>query len=141
MQGTIIMVSASLHEKAKLEMDNLNSEKYFDQYKTFANTQLANQLFISELSRRCLVHCLPVTANCAELVQSRTGLSDWMDRVTGRGAAHPVITLASVTGVTGHILSGGRMTRCEEMQGADQAARLWELSAHLISVRLEELIV
>ena len=140
MQGTIIMVSASLHEKAKLEMDNLNSEKYFEQSKTFANTQLANQLFISELSRRCVAHCLPVTANCAELVQSRTGLSDWMDRVTGREAAHPVITLASMT-PTGHILSGGRMTRCEDMQRAGQAARLWGLSAHLVSARLEDLIV
>jgi hypothetical protein len=142
-QGTIIMVTSGLHIKAKLELDNLNCEKYFDKSQTFANTQLANLLFIAELSSRCAALHLPVTVNCAEIDQHRTG---WIHRVSARDAAQPVITLAGMIGVTGQFLSGGKITNGEDHDGqnrqaAGHAGLLWGLSAVLTNIRQEEFIV
>ena len=145
-QGTIVIVTSYRHRTAKLEMSNLNCEKYFDKSSTFCTTQLANLLFVGELSARCAALHLPITVNCAELHLHRTGLSDWIHRVTDREAAQPVITLASMTGVTGQLLSGRKMTKCEDhigqdRQAAGQAGILWGLSAALTNIRQEEIIV
>ena len=41
-----------LHWHGKVELDNLNSERYFKPDKIFSNTNLANLLFAFELSRK-----------------------------------------------------------------------------------------
>lgn len=116
------MGTSPLPSTTKLDMDNLNSEKYFVKSQAITNIQLANQVFVSELSLRCTRLGIPVTASCVSMAKPRTGLVGWIDRVTSRGASHPVVPLATV--------------QCGDYQTGE---RLWTRSATLSSIRQEEL--
>ncbi len=48
----IVVVSSVMHKFANLDVDNLNSEKYFDAPNIYANTKLCNVLMTFELARR-----------------------------------------------------------------------------------------
>jgi retinol dehydrogenase 14 len=48
--GRIINVSSIAHQNAMLEWDNLNAEKYFDAYSSYALSKFANILFTKELA-------------------------------------------------------------------------------------------
>jgi NAD(P)-dependent dehydrogenase (short-subunit alcohol dehydrogenase family) len=51
-QGRVVNVSSIAHSRARLDMNNLNAERGFDSYKTYALSKLANVLFTVELARR-----------------------------------------------------------------------------------------
>ena len=48
----IVVVSSVMHWYGKVEMDNLNSEKYFKPSRIYSDTKLANLLFTFELNRK-----------------------------------------------------------------------------------------
>lgn len=50
--GRIINVSSIAHQNAKLDWENLNAEKSFSSYGTYALSKLANILFSNELASR-----------------------------------------------------------------------------------------
>ena len=45
-------MSSIAHWQGKIEMDNLNCEKYFEASRIYADTKLANLLFTFELARK-----------------------------------------------------------------------------------------
>lgn len=48
----IVMVSSLLHKYAKFDLDNLNSEKWFNDIQVYNCSKLANILVANELSRK-----------------------------------------------------------------------------------------
>jgi NAD(P)-dependent dehydrogenase (short-subunit alcohol dehydrogenase family) len=48
----IVMVSSLVHKYAKFDLDNLNSEKWFNDIQVYNCSKLANILVANELSRR-----------------------------------------------------------------------------------------
>ena len=51
-KGRIVNVSSDSHLSAKLDLDNLNSQHYYDKWDSYANTKLCNMLHTRELARR-----------------------------------------------------------------------------------------
>ena len=51
-KGRIVNVSSNGYIFAKLDLDNLNSQHYFDNWRSYANTKLCNMLHTRELARR-----------------------------------------------------------------------------------------
>lgn len=48
----VITVSSMVHTSGRIVFDDMNSERKFDGYHTYANSKLANALFATELARR-----------------------------------------------------------------------------------------
>lgn len=46
------MVSSMVHKYAKFDLDNLNSEKWFNDFQVYNCSKLANILVANELSRK-----------------------------------------------------------------------------------------
>ncbi len=52
----VISVSSIAHNRAYIDFENLNAEKSFEPYASYANSKLANVLFANELARRAAGH-------------------------------------------------------------------------------------
>lgn len=48
----VVTVSSVAHMRGRIDFDNMNGERGFDAYHTYANSKLANALFANELARR-----------------------------------------------------------------------------------------
>ena len=51
-KGRVVNVASIAHRFAKLDLDNLNSQHYFDKRSLYGNTKLCNILHARELARR-----------------------------------------------------------------------------------------
>ncbi len=58
----VITVSSVAHRKGKIDFDDLQMEKFYSAYQSYANSKLANILFTFELSKR--LEGTNITANC-----------------------------------------------------------------------------
>jgi retinol dehydrogenase-14 len=141
----VVNVSSGAHEHARLDFDDLQSERRYEPQEVYSRTKLANILFTYELARR--IEPREVTANCLTpgVVATRM-LRDYLGQPAGGGSdstfgaspeqgAETSIYLAAsleVAGVTGKYFYRKKPVRSSR-ESYDEAAarRLWELSERL----------
>jgi retinol dehydrogenase-14 len=142
----IINVSSGAHDRARLQFEDLQSEREYQPRAVYSRSKLANILFTYELARR--LKGTGVTANCLNPGVVATGmLADYMGvpRTGGasassfgaspdRGAETSIYLATSpdVEGVTGKYFEKSRAIRSSQ-ESYDEAAarRLWEVSERL----------
>ena len=141
----VVNVSSGAHDHARLDFDDLQSERRYEPQEVYSRTKLANILFTYELARR--IEPREVTANCLTpgVVATRM-LRDYLGQPAGGGSdstfgaspeqgAETSIYLAAspeVAGVTGKYFYRKKPVRSSR-ESYDEAAarRLWELSERL----------
>jgi NAD(P)-dependent dehydrogenase (short-subunit alcohol dehydrogenase family) len=148
--GRIVSTSSDAHRSAKLDFDDLQSQKSYGGFRVYSNSKLENILFTRELARR--IKATGVTANCLHPGFVATSFGDnnggWMEFAFGIakkvGAISPdegaktIVYLASAPEVQGQ--SGGYYVKCAltpptaAAQNDADAKRLWEVSAKLAGV-------
>ncbi len=142
----IVTVSSTAHHAARLDMDDLRSDRHYVPMLAYANSKLANILFTRELATR--LEGTGVTANCLHPGTVRTNFgqsgSGWLRIGLGiarpflrsaRSGARTVVYLASSPDVAGQ--SGGYYVSCKRREPSkaardERTARaLWDISARL----------
>lgn len=151
----IVVVSSVLHWYGKIELDNLNSEKYFEPSRIYADTKLANLLFTFELNSRLKAegyHNVIVNAThpgpileanlyCGWIMKL---LMEFMCYTTEEGAQSTIYCGVSeeVTEISGKYFSGCRLTKSSPQSQDPLLARaLWERSAFLVDLMPHETAV
>lgn len=135
----IVNVSSGAHTHARIDFDDLQSEREYDPKDVYSRTKLANVLFTYELARR--LDGTGVTVNALEpgIVATRM-LDAYMGAPSTFGAspaegAQTSIHLASapaLTGVTGEYFARKKpVSSSRESYDEASARRLWEVSERL----------
>ncbi|XP_054710865.1 retinol dehydrogenase 13-like [Uloborus diversus] len=151
----IIVVSSITHLWAKLDLDNLNCEKYVrDPYWIYCSTKLANLLFVRELAKR--LDSTNVTVNALHPGGVRTRIARnarWFIKYiivpivypflkTAKSGAQTTIHLAVSDEVEN--ISGEYFVDCEKYwtsrsaKDDEKARKLWELSEKLTGMSAKE---
>ena len=144
----IITVSSRAHG-GKIDFDNLQMEKGFSMFKSYAQSKLGNVLFTYELARR--LEGTGVTANCLHPggVRTRLGQHSLLFRIgyiigapflkSPKKGARTSIYLASspeVEGVTGKYFMAKKEAKSSKISHDESVAkRLWEISAELVKLK------
>ncbi len=142
----VINVSSGMHKRAKIDFDNLQSEKKYGAFGTYGRSKLALNLFTFELAR--LLEGTGVTVNALHPGMIRTNLSrdmNWfmrgmfklMSKNPTKGAETPIFLASSaeVEGVTGRYFAGKKEIRASDESYDEVAAkRIWEISAELTNL-------
>jgi retinol dehydrogenase-12 len=142
----VVTVTSDAHSAARLDLSDLNLERGWDSWRSYANSKLANILFTRELARR--LDGTGVTANCAHPGVVRTGFGRQARPVLKLGitiarpfllsperGADTIVYLASSPDVAGQ--SGGyyvkRQRREPSAAARDEATarKLWEISQEM----------
>jgi NAD(P)-dependent dehydrogenase (short-subunit alcohol dehydrogenase family) len=133
----IVTVTSSLHSKAILDFDNLQSEKNYDGIQAYALSKLGNIFMTLELAER--LADMGVTANCVhpggvDTKMLRTAMG--IQGIPVEDGAEPSIFLASsnaLAGVSGKYFYHREIGRYSEIAG-DSAARkkFWQVSENLL---------
>ena len=139
----VVTVSSAAHSMGKIDFDDLQSVKGYNEIRTYNASKLANVLFTYELARR--IAGTGVTANVVEPGFVKTNLRvpfpfslfSFM-RGSAVNGARPTVFLASspeVEGVSGSFFNvKGVATKSSTASYDEEAARrLWTLSAALTS--------
>jgi NAD(P)-dependent dehydrogenase (short-subunit alcohol dehydrogenase family) len=145
----IVIVASRAHTRARLDFDDLGSERSFDGWRAYCRSKLCNVLFTLELARR--LEGSDVTANCLHPGVVSTGFGRestglWKGLLAiGRPfmtspeqGARTSVYLASSPDVRG--VSGGYFVACRRASPAKaaldraDAARLWEISERLVGL-------
>jgi NAD(P)-dependent dehydrogenase (short-subunit alcohol dehydrogenase family) len=144
----IVNVSSQAHQRAKLDLDDLQNEKSYQGYRAYSQSKLANLLFTYELARRLEGSGVTVNALHPGFVASNFAKNNGlaarlamdlfkllrMSRTTEEGA-ETLIYLASspeVAGVTGKYFSDKRAIRSSTASYNEADARkLWQVSEQL----------
>jgi len=150
----VVTVSSHAHRGARLDLDDLQSERRYAPTAVYSATKLANVLFTRELARR--LAGTGVTANClhpgviatdllGRFVPGPPWLGRLASRLIGRGldrGAETSIHLASspdVEGITGEYFARRAPARSSAASRDPELARaLWDLSARLTGLETEE---
>ena len=140
----VVSVASGLHERGKIDFDDLQAEKSFSGMQAYANSKLANVLFTYELARQ--LEGSGVTATCLHPGVVATSLFRetipkplrWLAKLIlsslEKGAATSIY-LASSPKVEG--ISGKYFVKCRERQSSPEshdttvASRLWQTSLQL----------
>ena len=142
----VVTVTSDAHSAARLDLSDLNLERGWDSWRSYANSKLANILFTRELARR--LDGTGVTANCAHPGVVRTGFGRQARPLLKLGitiarpfllsperGADTIVYLASSPDVAGQ--SGGYYVKRQRREPSaaardDAAAReLWEISQEM----------
>ena len=142
----VVTVTSDAHSAARLDLSDLNLERGWDSWRSYANSKLANILFTRELARR--LGGTGVTANCAHPGVVRTGFGREARPLLKLGitiarpfmlsperGADTIVYLASSPDLEGQ--AGGyyvkRQRREPSAAARDDAAagKLWELSEEM----------
>jgi NAD(P)-dependent dehydrogenase (short-subunit alcohol dehydrogenase family) len=155
----VVIVASGAHRGAKIDFDDLNSERGYSRFRAYGQSKLANLLFLLELQRRLEAAGSPVGAHAAHPgwaatnLQSHTGnrvvnglmgvgnrlvaQSDEMGALPTLYAATRELPGGSYSGpggwqeMRGHPRAAGRsVAACDE----DVARRLWDVSEQLTGV-------
>ncbi len=148
-QARIINVSSMVHQSARIDFDNLQCERTFSRFGSYAQSKLMNVLFTYELARRLdgsgvTVNCLHPGAVASDLGNDLTGFIGLIGGVfkrtlaiTPAKGAETSLFLAlapEVAGVTGKYFVSKRSVRSNPVSyDRDIAARLWTVSENLVS--------
>ena len=147
--GRVVATSSDAHKGAKLNFDDLQSERGYSGFGVYGRSKLCNILFTRELARR--IKGTGVTANCLHpgFVATRFGdasggILSFAVRAAKNFALTPeqgaatIIYLASspdVAGVTGgYFVKSKIATPTKEAQNDADAKRLWDVSAKISGV-------
>jgi NAD(P)-dependent dehydrogenase (short-subunit alcohol dehydrogenase family) len=146
----VITVSSIAHRAARIDFDDLQSERLYDGFSVYARSKLANVLFTYELARR--LEGSDVTANTVHPGLVRTGFGHDNARLTralmtlsqlppisasARRGARTQVSQAATPADEG--VSGRSFARCRARRSArisydrDAQRRLWEASEMLLS--------
>jgi retinol dehydrogenase 12 len=142
----VVTVTSDAHSAARLDLADLNLERDWDSWRSYANSKLANILFTRELARR--LDGTGVTANCAHPGVVRTGFGGQARPLLKVGimiarpfmlsperGADTIVYLASSPEVAGQ--SGGYYVKRQRREPSaaarddDTARKLWEISQEL----------
>jgi NAD(P)-dependent dehydrogenase (short-subunit alcohol dehydrogenase family) len=142
----VVTVTSDAHSAARLDLSDLNLERDWDGWRSYANSKLANILFTRELARR--LEGTGVTANCAHPGVVRTGFGRQARPILRLGitiarpfllsperGADTIVYLASSPDVADQ--SGGyyvkRQRREPSAAARDEATarKLWEISQEM----------
>lgn len=142
----VVTVTSDAHSGARLDLSDLNLERGWDSWRSYANSKLANILFTRELARR--LDGTGVTANCAHPGVVRTGFGRQARPALRLGitiarpfllsperGADTIVYLATSPDVAGQ--SGGyyvkRQRREPSAAARDEATgrKLWEISQEM----------
>ncbi len=142
----IVNVASNAHENARMDFDDLQSERKYTFFRVYGRSKLANVLFTYELARR--LEGSGVTANCLHPGGVRTKILRNMRGPLGfvvkygtyvlmspRRGAKTSVYLASSPEVEG--VSGKYFVKCREVASSERsrdeadAKRLWEMSMKL----------
>ena len=144
----IVNVSSQAHQRAKLDLDDLQNEKSYQGYRAYSQSKLANLLFTYELARRLEGSGVTVNALHPGFVASNFAKNNGlaarlamdlfkllrMSRTTEEGAETPIYLASSpeVAGVTGKYFSDKRAIRSSTASYNEADARkLWQVSEQL----------
>ncbi len=132
----VITVSSVAHTRGKLDFENLQAEKTFGGYSSYALSKLANVLFTYELGE--LLAGTGITANCLHPGVVGTKLLRAGFNITGASTADGAETLIylatspDVDGVTGKYFSEKREAPSAPITHDGTLRRkMWEVSAKL----------
>ena len=142
----VVTVTSDAHSAARLDLSDLNLERGWDSWRSYANSKLANILFTRELARR--LDGTGVTANCAHPGVVRTGFGRQARPLLKLGitiarpfllsperGADTIVYLASSPDVAGQ--SGGYYVKRQRREPSaaarddDTARKLWEISQEM----------
>lgn len=136
----VVVVASGAHAMGRVDFDDLQSARKYDEIRAYNQSKLANLLFTYELARR--LTGTGVTANAADPGFVKTNLRvPWPYSIFSfmRGAAvdgaRPAVFLASspdVEGVSSRYFSRkGEVSSSKLSYDEGSAARLWKVSAEL----------
>jgi NAD(P)-dependent dehydrogenase (short-subunit alcohol dehydrogenase family) len=150
----VITVTSDAHTAARLDLGDVNLERAWDSWRSYANSKLANILFTRELARR--LNGTSVTANCAHPGVVRTGFGREARPLLRLGVmigrpfllspargADTIVYLASSPDVAGQ--TGGyyvKRRRREPSAAARDAAtgqKLWEISERMTGLTAQDM--
>jgi NAD(P)-dependent dehydrogenase (short-subunit alcohol dehydrogenase family) len=147
--GRVVSTSSDAHKGAKLNFDDLQSERGYSGFGVYGRSKLCNILFTRELARR--IKSTGVTANCLHPGFVATRFGDQSGGIlsfavraaknfalTPEQGAETIIYLASspdVADVTGgYFVKSKIATPTKEAQNDADAKRLWDVSAKISGV-------
>ncbi|MCX6132558.1 MAG: SDR family NAD(P)-dependent oxidoreductase [Ignavibacteriales bacterium] len=132
----VVTVSSVAHTRGKLDFDNLQAEKSFGGYSSYALSKLANVLFTYGLADA--LAGTGVTSNCLHPGVIGTKLLRTGFNITGASTADGaetllyLVTSPEVDGVTGKYFQERQESPSSPVtHDAPLRARLWEISARL----------
>ncbi len=146
----IVSTASDAHKGAKLDFDDLQSEKRYSGFSVYGRSKLCNILFNRELARR--IERSGVTANCLHpgfvatrfgdqsggVLQTLVKIAKPIGAISSQEGAKTIVHLASSPDVAGK--SGGYYyknklaTPTKEAQNDADAKRLWDISVRLSGV-------
>lgn len=146
----IVSTASDAHRGARLDFDDLQSERRYSGFSVYGKSKLCNILFTRELARR--LEGSGVTANCLHpgfvatrfgdasggLFQTAVRIAKPVGAISPQEGARTIVYLASSPHVEGK--SGGYYYRntlaapTKEARNDADARRLWEISARIADV-------
>ncbi len=148
-KARVVNVSSMTHRSAKLDFDDLQTERRYSGMGVYGRTKLCNVLFTRELAKREP----QITANALHPGSVRTGFSGGGDTrllsigwklvspflISAKTGAKTSVYLASspdVAGVTGEYFVRSKKAKASAAALDDESARrLWEVSEELVGLR------
>jgi len=142
-RARIVNTSSGIHNRGRIDFDNLHAERRYGFFKVYGQSKLANVLFTYELARRLkgtgvMVNCFTPGMTRTDLGRHLRGPAGFFFRHMGKSpedGARTAIYLASspeVEGVTGKYFSDCRGVRSSDSSYDESLARrLWEVSERL----------
>ncbi|MCX6169396.1 MAG: SDR family oxidoreductase [Ignavibacteriales bacterium] len=138
-EGRIIHVSSMAHQNAKLDWNNLNSEKYYDGYGVYSLSKLANIIFSKELSER--LNGSNVTSNSLHPGVITTKLLAAGFNISGssvkRGAENSVFLASAreVKNTTGKYFVDKKISRYNSIVDDESVRKkIWEISSEMTGI-------
>jgi len=146
----IVSTASDAHKGARLDFDDLQSQKRYSGFSVYGRSKLCNILFNRELARR--IEGTGVTANCLHpgfvatrfgdqsggIFQTAIKIAKPIGAISPEEGARTIVHLASspeVEGKSGGYYYKNRLaTPTKEAQNDADAKRLWEISAALSGV-------
>ncbi|MFP4550294.1 MAG: SDR family oxidoreductase [Spirochaetales bacterium] len=152
-EGRVVVVSSNAHHKGAINFDDLQLERSYGGMKAYAQSKIANILFVRELASRLggssvTVNALHPGAVSTNIASSRRGSQHLLRRIlqavarpflrTPEKGAETLIYLATsseVAGVSGNYYDDKKPVEPSAQARDDQAAeRLWRESCNLVSL-------
>lgn len=149
----VVITSSVIHSRGQADWSDINADKSYDKMQRYADSKLANLLFLLELDRRLRARKSPVTAVGCHPGMAATNLGRYMGVLqilnplvavilnSAHRGAWPALQAATATikpgnyygpiGFKGVRGRSGEATRAERALNVDDAQRLWELSEKL----------